>query len=87
MKNEIIKIILAHSMQADIALYEEGYNKGRVACMAKELYKLFNSEISKRDKLIKAYSDLVIEIDKHKGTTIKEIKLRNKIANLKLEIR
>lgn len=41
----------------------------------------------KRNKLIKAYSDLVIEIDKHKGTTIKEIKLRNKIANLKLEIR
>jgi len=44
-------------------------------------------EIVKRNKLIKAYSDLVIEIDKHKGTTIKEIKLRNKIANLKLEIR
>jgi len=41
----------------------------------------------KRNKLIKAYSDLVIEIDKHKGTTLKEIKLRNKIANLKLEIR
>lgn len=41
----------------------------------------------KRNKLIKAYSDLVTEIDKHKGTTIKEIKLRNKIANLKLEIR
>jgi len=41
----------------------------------------------KRNKLLKAYSDLVIEIDKHKGTTIKEVKLRNKIANLKLEIR
>ena len=41
----------------------------------------------KRNKLIKAYSDLVTEIDKHKGTTIKEVKLRNKIANLKLEIR
>lgn len=44
-------------------------------------------EIVKRNKLVKAYSDLVIEIDKHKGTTIKEIKLRNKIANIKLEIR
>lgn len=43
-------------------------------------------EIVKRNKLIKAYSDLVIEIDKHKGTTIKEIKLRNKIAKLKSEI-
>jgi len=41
----------------------------------------------KRNELIKAYSDLVTEIDKHKGTTIKEVKLRNKIANLKLEIR
>lgn len=41
----------------------------------------------KRNKLIKAYSDLVTEIDKHKGTTMKEVKLRNKIANLKLEIR
>lgn len=41
----------------------------------------------KRNELVKAYSDLVTEIDKHKGTTIKEIKLRNKIANLKLEIR
>jgi hypothetical protein len=41
----------------------------------------------KRNELIKAYSDLVTEIDKHKGTTIKEIKLRNKIANLKLQIR
>ena len=41
----------------------------------------------KRNELIKAYSDLVTEIDKHKGTTIKEVKLRNKIAKLKSEIR
>ena len=41
----------------------------------------------KMNELVKAYSDLVTEIDKHKGTTLKEVKLRNKIANLKLEIR
>lgn len=38
------------------------------------------------EELVKAYSDLVIEIDKHKGTTLKEVKLRNKIAKLKSEI-
>lgn len=41
---------------------------------------------TKEEILIKAYSDLVTEIDKHKGTTLKEVKLRNKIAKLKSEI-
>ena len=51
------------------------------------LEEIVRKQEEKMNELVKAYSDLVIEIDKHKGTTIKEIKLRNKIANLKLEIR
>ena len=56
------------------------------------LEEIVRKQEEKMNELVKAYSDLVIEIDKHRGTykrycTIKEIKLRNKIANLKLEIR
>ena len=51
------------------------------------LEEIVRKQEEKRNELVKAYSDLVTEIDKHKGTTLKEVKLRNKIANLKLQIR
>ena len=50
------------------------------------LEEIVRKQEEKRNELVKAYSDLVTEIDKHKGTTLKEVKLRNKIAKLKSEI-
>ena len=88
---EIVKKQDEYIKIADKILGEWETSYAPLTELRRELYAL-KSQLAeageeKRNKLIKAYSDLVTEIDKHKGTTLKEVKLRNKIANLKLEIR